>query len=378
MMTITTKLSKPQSRLHVVLITICTLTMIHTIVFNKRSMNRLGGKEILSLSFGGDHNYLVNGHAFNDTRYWCIIDDNTTQMAISNIAHAAQILISCWNWFQRQSSITFNTTKRTCQSEKKASKDLCLSHSFCGFYIGNLTIRKLLKPIRKRDGWITLLIEHMPCVLTDLKPTRLDTVWHRPNLKLQFDNVESAFLFQSSIFHSLSTKHQIFSNYPRGNSITENAIRVGLVNRRDSRHIRNMHAIHEAFRKVLPTAHYEICFMEDLSPIEQWLFWSSKHIVLAGHGQAETNAIFLPPNSSVVIEIYPPHYYSPFFTSLFRSMGIHHFPYFNDVPDWRADYKNHSKTLKDRNFYRSVKVIEPNISSIVNLFEQAISKLEAS
>jgi Glycosyltransferase 61 len=374
----TIKFSRTKSHLHLLLMTICALSTIHSILVRYQSSIIDVGKVIPSLSWHLEKSHIVNGHDFSRTRHWCIIDDNTTQMEIGNIAHAAQVLISCWNWFQRQSQTSSNTSPQTCLSVKNGSNYSCQSYS-CGFFIGNLTIRKKLEPLKKSDGWISLLIEHMPCVLTDLKPTRHDTVWHRPDLKLRFDSVESALKFQSSIFQSYSKNNHHLSHYERGTIVSkDDPVRVGLVNRRDSRYIRNLDKIREAFQKILPTAHFETCFMEDLSPFQQWIFWSSKHIVLAAHGQAETNAIFLPANSSAIIEVYPPHYYSPFFTALFRSMGIHHFPYFNDAPDWRADYVNHSKTLQDRNYYRGVKEIEPNISSLVKFFEQAIIKIRSS
>jgi len=249
----------------------------------------------------------------------------------------------------------------------------------CGFYFGNLTDWKMVTPLRNREGWIALFIQHMNCVLSDLKPSRPDVIWHRPNLKLRFDNVKSAVKLRTRILTSISKFYNDSFKFKEANAIARrknNSLQIGLIDRKGSRAIKNKANIQKAMQSIFPTGHYEMTFMEDLSPLEQWRFWASKDIILAAHGQAEANAIFLHPNSSL-IEMYPPHYYTQFFTGLFRSIGIHHFRYFNDVLNWQEDNLNHSLTIEDRAFYRGVKYINPNVSSIMTLFEQALLQTTA-
>jgi Glycosyltransferase 61 len=148
---------------------------------------------------------------------------------------------------------------------------------------------------------------------------------------------------------------------------------LALIDRKGSRAIRNKQSIQNAIISIFPAGQYEMTFMEDLSPLEQWQFWASKDILLAAHGQAEANAIFLHPNASI-IEMYPPHYYPQYFNGLFHSIGIHHFPFFNDVQNWHEDHISHSTMIVDHAFYRGVKYINPNINSIMILFQQALLK----
>ena len=223
-------------------------------------------------------NYIINEHNFNRTTNWCIIDDNTTKMPMSNIAHASQIIISCWNWFQTQHE---KVQKDNCSSCLEASMDSTFMD--CGFYFGNLTAWKMVTPLRNREGWMSLFIQHMNCVLSDLKPSRPDVNWHRPNLKLRFDNVKSAVQMRTRILSSISKFYNDSFKFKEANAIARrksNSLQIGLIDRKGSRAIKNKASIQKAMQSIFPTGHYEMTFMEDLSPLEQWRFscrpWSSR------------------------------------------------------------------------------------------------------
>jgi Glycosyltransferase 61 len=339
-----------------------------SVLFILRMEKRVKAKAIVTRQSSPPINYIINDQHFNRTTNWCIIDNNTTQMAISNIAHASEIIISCWNWFQMQQE---KIPSGNCSSCLIAPMDTIFMN--CGFYFGDLTIWKKVQPLRKREGWIALFIQHMNCVLSDLKPSRPDVVWHRPNVVLKFDSHKNVVKLQTTIFSSMSNHYNDSFTLKDPKAIKKQNLQIGLINRKGSRIINNMDSIQTSMESIFPSGNYERAYMEDLSPLEQWRFWASKDIILVAHGQSETNAVFLHPNSSI-IEIYPPHYYPEFYNELFRSICIHHFPYFNDIQNWHHDYSEHSKTLSDRNFYRSVKDMSPNVSSIMLLFQQALLK----
>jgi hypothetical protein len=318
--------------------------------------------------------YVLNDHNFNRTTKWCIIDDNTTKARTSNIAHTCEIIISCWNWFQSHEKIN----SRDCLSCLTIPMDS--NFTDCGFYFGNLTIWKMIEPLKQKDGWISLFIQHMNCVLSDLHPSRQDVTWHRPDISLRFDDFKIAEKLQNRILRSVSNFYNNSFDLDETTLITrrrKHSFRIGLIDRKGSRIIQNMKNIQKEMEYLYPSGHYEMVCMEDLSPVEQWLFWASKDIILVAHGQAEANAIFLRANSSI-IEIFPPHYYPQFYGTLFDSIGIHHFPYFNEIPNWIEDHSEHSKTIQNRSFYRGVKFMNPNVSSIMVLFEQALNITHAS
>ena len=369
---------------------VLTLIMITSILIALRTSKRrvtgdtsLGVKdEKLVSTISYEHNfnrttkhYIINEHNFNRITNWCIIDNNTTNKPMSNIAHSSEIIISCWNWFETQQ-------KKVREDNSSSCLEMSMDSTFmdCGFYFGNLTLLKMVTPLRNRESWTVLFIQHMNCVLSDLSPSRPDVIWHRPNIKRYFDTLKSTVQLRTRILASITIFYNDSSKFKEINAIKRrknNNLQIGLIDRKGSRAIKNKESIQKAMISIFPSGHYEMAFMEDLSPLEQWQFWASKDIILAAHGQAEANAIFLHPNSSI-IEMYPPHYYPQYFNGLFHSIGIHHFPFYNDVQNWHEDHINHSTTIVDRAFYRGVKYINPNVSSIMILFQQGLLQTSAS
>jgi capsular polysaccharide biosynthesis protein len=99
---------------------------------------------------------------------------------------------------------------------------------------------------------------------------------------------------------------------------------IAIVNRKVRRRIVNSDNITTALTAAFPSAQIQTVHMEDMLPLEQFVFWSQQRIVIAPHGAGLTNAIFLPPgNASAVIEIFPLHYYPAFyFGNLLRNPTI--------------------------------------------------------
>jgi Glycosyltransferase 61 len=108
--------------------------------------------------------------------------------------------------------------------------------------------------------------------------------------------------------------------------------------------------------------------------LEQYAFWSQHDVIVAAHGAALTNAIFLPPGGgSAVIEIFPPHFYdTDFYGTLLKRSGIRGYGYYNDVTDIAADFAAHTKTHSEVIKYREQN-LSPPVEAIIDLVKQALA-----
>ena len=320
---------------------------------------------------------------------WCQLDkDNISFRKFQHLPHASQALLPCWSWFQeimqaRSQQLTAAATS---------------AHTHCGFYLKD-GLGRFVRPER----WIDALIRHMGCSVTEIEPSQSvntsicvrNGTWnceardtnlvHRLPKKdyysLQyFQRPIHAAALRKKILRSLNFKDKHRSSTAHiaivdGKHIRHRRFtaRIAIVDRKHSRRIMNLKNMVAAVREAFPNAIVETAYMEDMKPTEQFLFWSQHDIIITGHGAAITNAFFLPPgNASAVVEIFPPHYYYVnFFSSLLKSAGLHGYGYFNGVSDYITDHKEHSKTLKERSFWRGQNLTPP-VDAIVDLVRQAM------
>jgi Glycosyltransferase 61 len=143
-----------------------------------------------------------------------------------------------------------------------------------------------------------------------------------------------------------------------GNTTT---IRIGLVQRKHTRKITNIddlqRKIHDYYHNS-DNASFDVVVqvdqasMEDMTPIQQATWFHTRNIVVAVHGAALANTIFMMPTSSsssstasaAVIEIFPLHFYEPdYFRLLSQSMSINHYQWThsNVSHDPLSDYHYH-------------------------------------
>jgi Glycosyltransferase 61 len=184
-----------------------------------------------------------------------------------------------------------------------------------------------------------------------------------------FEKPEDAAALRSLVLD----RHQVNSTQNRPRSREQHQT-ITIINRKGMRRLVNVKNITTALRKAFPKALVQTVYMEGTEPMEQFDFWSQQSIVVAPHGGALTNGIFLPPgNASALIEIFPPHYYYfLFFGSLLvRSCGIRRYGYYNNESDPAADFKKYWTTHERRRFYRNV-LLEPPVDDIVGLVQQAV------
>ena len=96
---------------------------------------------------------------------------------------------------------------------------------------------------------------------------------------------------------------------------------IGLLQRRDSRRISNIYTIAQRLREAFPSASIDISYFEG-TPLQEQARWMASHnIIIAAHGAALANAVFIRRETRV-LELFPPNYYPyKLFGPLVESVG---------------------------------------------------------
>ena len=208
--------------------------------------------------------------------------------------------------------------------------------------------------------------------------------------------------------NATTSKHD--SEIPNDNALqdADRTLCIGLVNRLSTRRIGNMDELEQAIRKAYPQAVVEQVSMNDMTPFEQFTWWSRQSVVILPHGAASTNLLFLKRGAAVV-EVFPPHYYWWGFWKLAQSIQVRYYGYFPILTDQslasnksgttttittksnanhtfrgehdhdmdqRAtdslqDYKQNCRTLELRSKHRNIAVQEPSIPHLLVLLQRA-------
>lgn len=148
-------------------------------------------------------------------------------------------------------------------------------------------------------------------------------------------------------------------------------VQIGLIDRKKTRRFLTANKIAQTLAKRYANmADVQLVYMEDMTPLEQMLWWSRMDVVVMAHGAAAANMICMRRNAAVV-EVFPLHYYRPMYELLGASMGVRTYGYYNGVADPAADCEEYAPTFAQRSAYRKVD-IEPEVKDIVELVDQAI------
>lgn len=253
-----------------------------------------------------------------------------------SVAHSGEVLLPCWSWFVSQ-----NATER------------------CGFVFLDGMLRH--KPI----SWAQHLLDHMNCTMRELGDGQNATDLPS-DVRLWYDNEfeEESWLRWEGSSAAAALRHKVLLNANSDGSVTSNdttvgdsglgvgplptdessKLLVGIVLRTGSRQFPNVTKLMGALQGVLgaatnvtdtiptaspsssmlfssPLVEYSLQNMGDLSLTEQARWFATKHIIIASHGAALVNAVFLRPGSTV-IHLYPKDYYfTGYFESLVRQVG---------------------------------------------------------
>ena len=232
-------------------------------------------------------------------------------------------------------------------------------------------------------------------------PSHVLELQKRLQQRLIYSNTTTRPGFQDKSLESLPNNRSIIINNNNNNNRTgnvhgtrndtPNTLRIGLVDRLSKRRLGNIDLLEQAIVKAFPHAIVERGIMERLSPLQQFAWWSRQSIVILVHGAAASNLLFLQPNISAVIELYPAHYYWWGYWHLAQSSQVRHYAYFpiwteqrnlsqfqwepHMSPELRLldDYGKHCLSIVRRNRARDVKTMKPSIPHVMVLLRRAVT-----
>ena len=218
---------------------------------------------------------------------WCQLDQRNT-VYFFHFPHASQALLPCWSWFQK--------VKRARKKIHYSSAMKVRARTHCGFYLKD-GLNDFVKP----KEWTSELIRHMGCSVSESEPTMGMTgpdhceendparcrvmkatlvyrLSHEAYHELHyFERPDDATALRAKVLRSLKFKDK---------HRTLDSARIAIINRKRSRQILNLDSIVVALQSEFPSAIVETARMEDMTPDEQFLFWSQHDVIITGHGAA--------------------------------------------------------------------------------------------
>jgi Glycosyltransferase 61 len=244
---------------------------------------------------------------------WCILDRNNTNPHFRHFPHALQSLAPCWSFF--------------CRVRKERGTEVP-----CGIYI-HYPPRV---PWKDMSSWTRQLVEYMGCqvvVQGSQENTPIGSVIVEGDVQYRVPNQHVP---NCRLFEKTEHVHQLQARV-LGNEVVTNpemkqgGIRIGLLQRirdnpkRPSRIFLNLDTIRSRLQAAFPDATLVETDMRQFSLREQALWWHQNDVVLAAHGAAIANCIFLRSHNgstATVIEVFPDGFHPTMFGALMRSVGV--------------------------------------------------------
>ena len=230
---------------------------------------------------------------------WCILSKKTTWRSthtyFNHFPHASEGILPCWSWFRQE-----NATNH------------------CGFVLHDgLTLDS---KDGRRNSWQRQLIKAMGCRVKYSKeplpengvsplsdPTE---VQHIPNMYLQRPRYgQMIYLDHPEDAHALRRRVISDSLIDKKQSGNGNPLRIGIIQRTRSRVITNLDEIVTALQDKLENCVITISELKEAPLLRQQAEWfATKDVIIAVHGAALANAIFVTPGT-IILQLYPPNFF---------------------------------------------------------------------
>jgi Glycosyltransferase 61 len=245
---------------------------------------------------------------------WCILDRNNTAQYFRHFPHALQSVAPCWSY--------------VCRQRERRGDDVR-----CGVYIQ----QPLRFPWEEMSSWTVQLLEAMGCRIVvqqenttepfedgDVRARVSD--WRVSHYSF-FERKEDVQLLQARVMGAAAAAGADASDQP-----TKDGIRIGFLQRirtrpkRPDRVFLNVPDIRSSLQTAFPDATIDETDMRGFSLKEQAEWWYRHDVVVAGHGAALTNSIFLrngEERAATVIEVFPDGFHPYIFGALLKSVGVH-------------------------------------------------------
>ena len=279
---------------------------------------------------------------------WCFLDKTNT-FFFSHFPHAVQALSQCWSFFQtQQAKIEQQQAPHGTNSTPTVVIDCKIHSRLAG--LGPVDqdwraalITEILQCSMDTTRFNTTYLpadnvvrsfdasELPPVTPKGLRKLPVNTAMHthhlfRPDAK---DSVNHTFFWHPD--HAQVLRNRLYQTAWYRQNVTRNeeeaaaaaattsmtdqpdassppVLRIGLVNRVKNRRVGNLDQIQRIIHQLYPEAIVSRAYMEDLTPRQQFVWWSQQSLVVSPHGAASANLLFLKAGSGL-LEIFPPHYY---------------------------------------------------------------------
>lgn len=281
-------------------------------------------------------------------KHWCVVAlkylPKTTFQHFHHFPHASEILLPCWSYFMEQ-----NATNN------------------CGYFFHY----KL-----NLSSWSRELIETMGCniqmsvkgsddIQLDGRVLSLpeDDIQFIPNLYLlrpRYGYIR--YLNDASHAHELRRKFVSDEYLKLQKRRHGKPLQIGMIQRRDSRIIGNMEQIRDALQKAIPTADIVITDFVNLKTVKEQATWfATKHVIVAAHGAALTNSVFIT-QGTIVMQLFPPGYFWQSLDPLIEQSGGYAIQWYEKGKDPFIE----SATMKREDFDRAGKAtFSPPVQEVV-------------
>ena len=307
-------------------------------------------------------NEFQSGHqGASPKTHWCILSKSTlfrsTAKYFKHFPHASEGILPCWSWFRKQ-----NAT------------------SNCGFVLmDGLT---LVGKNGQEQSWQRQLVDTMGCQVQHSKlplppnglplPSHLGLVQHVPNLYLQRPRYgQIVYLDRPDDAHALRRLLVDDRTIAKVKGPGKR-LQIGILQRTRSRIITNLDEIVHSLQRALPESHIVVSELKTPLLREQAEWFATKDIIIAAHGAALTNSIFITPGT-IVMQLYPPGFFWQSLDPLIEQSGGIALDWYksrssgvNPVVDWqRAKAQNQHNKARESNITASVhEIVEPILMAI--------------
>lgn len=258
-----------------------------------------------------DHQFQWGGESDDDdngkmqSTHWCVLTPNmiTRNSQINfqgnNMGHMGESLLPCW-------SLLFELGAMQQQQHGVRGK---AAHTNNDSSFGCGIDTSALGPLR---GWSkALVVEAMKCKIYDgrtANETKPNDQLHHPNLYLMSPYYRHMqYISHPSHAHLLRqnlVSDAYISNHKSYDG-SERPLQIGLLERKKSRVILNLHDIAAGLSNAMPDTNLTITNFDHGPMIrEQAEWWSTKDVIIAAHGSGVMNSVFITPKT-IVLQIYP-------------------------------------------------------------------------
>jgi hypothetical protein len=258
--------------------------------------------------------------ATNSTTHYCVLNQPGTGKMFRSSIHfpfAVEWVAECWNWLEN--------------NQKLDKGAIVLDDVIYDRFLVHPNFPNWNRPFFQALG--------LPVINSDQPPKRHDTEIYTGKFgsRRWFSDTKSC----SSMRNLLWKKFVNSSNTTTTSTATSSKIQIGFVERPARRLIVNSSGLAKRLQQAYPDSivSYRIFTAKD-SIQDQSTWYKQQHIVIAAHGAASTNAIFMRPKSHF-LELFPRNFFSTMYRPLAEQCGVMYDYYYDGGPNPEQDYMNH-------------------------------------